>query len=80
MIVDMKVPICHPYKEIGKQIKTARLAKEMTQSELANLAGVSKRSLIRLEKGKRFNIDWLEMLAIEEVLEIQVTALIRKSS
>lgn len=68
----MKVPICHPYKDIGKQIKAARLAKEMTQSELASLAGVSKRSLIRLEKGKRFNIDWLEMLAIEEVLEIRI--------
>lgn len=74
MILSMTVQICYisPYKEIAQQVRQARIEKGLSQTQLAAIAGVSRWSVIRIEKGKRFNVDWLEMCAIEEVLEIQI--------
>ena len=46
-------------KELGKKIKLYRISKEMSQQDLADKTGVSKRSLSRLEQGKSVNVDSL---------------------
>lgn len=38
--------------ELGSRLSSARLARNMTQAELANEAGVSKRTLERIEAGQ----------------------------
>ena len=46
-------------KELGKKIKLYRISKEMSQQDLADKTGVSKRSLSRLEQGESVNVDIL---------------------
>ena len=46
-------------KELGKKIKTYRIMKEMSQQELADKTGVSKRSISRLEQVETVNTDSL---------------------
>ncbi|MBR4207745.1 MAG: helix-turn-helix transcriptional regulator [Lachnospiraceae bacterium] len=46
-------------KELGKKIKIYRIFKEMSQQELADKTGVSKRSISRLEQGEAVNTDIL---------------------
>ena len=46
-------------KELGKKIKLYRISKEMSQQDLADKTGVSKRSLSRLEQGESVNVDSL---------------------
>lgn len=61
-----------PYKELGKQVKAARLRKGLTQYQLADLVGTSQYSIWKLEIGKRFNIDYFEMLKLQEVLGVEI--------
>lgn len=74
MLITMDVQICYinPYKEIARQVRRARENKGLTQTQLASLAGVSRFSICRMESGKRFNIDWIEMCLIEQILEIEI--------
>ena len=46
-------------KELGKKIKLYRISKEMSQQDLADKTGISKRSLSRLEQGESVNVDSL---------------------
>ncbi len=46
-------------RELGKKIKLYRISKEMSQQDLADNTGVSKRSLSRLEQGESVNVDIL---------------------
>lgn len=39
-------------KELGKAVKYYRLEREMTQSQLADLIGISRSSVARLEAGQ----------------------------
>ena len=39
-------------KELGQKIKTYRIMKEMSQQDLMDKTGVSKRSISRLEQGE----------------------------
>jgi len=39
-------------RELGARLKQARLAKNLTQAQLATQAGISKRTLERLESGE----------------------------
>lgn len=48
-------------------LRAARLALEMTQSEVANLAGLSERTLRRMEAGEWDSISKLQ--AVQKVLE-----------
>lgn len=41
--------------EIGQQIKTLRVAKKLTQEELANLCGISRVTLGKIERGEMGN-------------------------
>jgi transcriptional regulator with XRE-family HTH domain len=43
---------CQEYiKELGRRIKYYRVMREMSQQELADKTGISKRSISRLEQG-----------------------------
>ena len=44
-------------KELGRKIKTYRVMNEMSQQELEDKTGVSKRSISRLEKGESVQVD-----------------------
>lgn len=44
-------------KELGQKIKTYRIMKEMSQQDLADKTGVSKRSISRLEQGESVQAD-----------------------
>lgn len=44
-------------KELGQKIKTYRVMKEMTQQDLMDQSGVSKRSISRLEQGESVQVD-----------------------
>ena len=58
-------------------LKLARIKKELTQKELAELVGVSVATINRIETGKQvLKIDMLNKLA--EVLEIPVNDLLEK--
>ena len=46
-------------KELGNKIKVYRIMKEISQQELADKTGISKRSISRLEQGETVNIDSL---------------------
>lgn len=44
-------------KELGQKIKTYRVMKEMSQQDLEDKTGVSKRSISRLEQGESVQVD-----------------------
>jgi transcriptional regulator with XRE-family HTH domain len=39
-------------RELGRRVKQKRLAKNLTQKRLAKMAGVSRMTIVNLEKGK----------------------------
>ena len=43
--------------ELGQKIKTYRIMKEMSQQDLEDRTGVSKRSISRLEQGNSVQVD-----------------------
>ena len=43
----------HLYKEIGRRIREARKAKNVTQSELAEAIGLTRTSVTNIEKGRQ---------------------------
>ena len=44
-------------RELGQKIKTYRIMKEMSQQDLEDKTGVSKRSISRLEQGESVQVD-----------------------
>lgn len=54
-------------RELGQKIKTYRIMKEMSQQDLEDKTGVSKRSISRLEQGESVQVDTLFkiLLALE---------------
>lgn len=44
-------------KELGQKIKTYRIMNEMSQQDLEDKSGVSKRSISRLEQGEAVQVD-----------------------
>lgn len=51
-------------KEIGQKIKTYRIMNEMSQQDLEDKSGVSKRSISRLEQGESVQVDNLFKIII----------------
>jgi transcriptional regulator with XRE-family HTH domain len=58
-------------KKLGERIKTIRVAKGFTQTELANKIGKDHPSINRLEKGK-INPSYIFLCEVAEGLEIEV--------
>ena len=54
-------------RELGQKIKTYRIMKEMSQQDLEDKTGVSRRSISRLEQGESVQVDNLFkiLLALE---------------
>lgn len=46
-------------KELGNKIKLYRIMKEMSQQDIVDKTGISKRSISRLEQGESVNTDSL---------------------
>ena len=46
-------------KELGQRLKDTRIAIPLTQQELADRAGISLRTVIRIEKGESVRIDYI---------------------
>ncbi len=51
-------------KELGKRIKYYRIMREMSQQELADKTGISKRSISRLEQGESIQLNSLFIILI----------------
>lgn len=60
----------------GERIKKLRVEKFITQSQLAQLAGIRAESLCRLEKGKAAKFSTILKLAT--VLQVSPTELLQK--
>jgi putative transcriptional regulator len=45
-------PTSHPYEEIGSRIRRLRVRTGLSQENFAPLVGVTRRHLVRLEKGQ----------------------------
>ena len=50
--------------ELGKKVKTYRIMKELSQQDLCDKTGVSKRSISRLELGESVQVDNLFKILI----------------
>lgn len=57
---------------LGARIKALRVAKEMTQNDLANRCDFEKASMSRIEAGKT-NITILTLHKISRALDIEIT-------
>lgn len=61
---------------IGAKIKSARIAKGMTQEELGKILGVQKSAIAKYENGRVVNIKRSTLKKISEVLDIRPSELI----
>ena len=61
---------------IGNKIKTARIAKGMTQEELGKILGVQKSAIAKYESGRVVNIKRSTLKKISDILEILPSELI----
>lgn len=64
------------YMNIGDKIRSARLAKGMTQEELGELLGVQKSAVAKYENGRIVNIKRSTLKKISDLLEIRPSELI----
>ena len=60
----------------GEKIRTARLAKNMTQEELGALLGVQKSAIAKYESGRVVNIKRSTLKKISDILDIRPAELI----
>lgn len=51
------VPVQEVALALGEELESFRLAKNITQADLADVAGVSLRTITRLEKGEGVSLD-----------------------
>lgn len=62
--------------DIGEKIRSARLAKGMTQEELGKMLGVQKSAIAKYESGRVVNIKRSTLKKISDVLGIRPSELI----
>ncbi len=56
----------------GQKVRSIRLSKKLTQTELANIIGKDHPSINRLEKGK-INPSFIFLLEVAEGLEVTIS-------
>ena len=61
---------------VGEKIRSARIAKGMTQEELGKILGVQKSAIAKYEKGRVVNIKRSTLKKISDVLGIRPSELI----
>jgi len=64
------------FVNIGEKIKTARIAKGLTQEQLGELLGLQKSAVAKYENGRVVNIKRSTLQKISEVLGIKPSELI----
>lgn len=57
--------------EFGEQVRAARKARGLTQSELAEMANISRAYFVRIEKGLTPGLSYVKRRAIEKVLGLE---------
>ena len=62
--IEMKKSYQEYISELGKKIKTYRIMKELSQEDLSDKTGISKRSISRLEQGESIQMDNLFKILI----------------
>ena len=62
--------------EIGQKIKTARIAKGLTQEELGNLVGLQKSAIAKYENGRVVNIKRSSLQKLAQALDLRGSDLI----
>lgn len=67
-------------KELGQKIKTYRIMNEISQQDLEDKSGVSKRSISRLEQGETVQVDNLFKVLISLGLEDNIELLVPDQS
>ena len=63
-------------KLIGSNIRKARMEKGLYQFELADLAGVGRNSIIKIEAGERYTNLWT-LISIAKGLELEISELFK---
>jgi len=58
--------------QLGQKVRSIRLSKKLTQTELANIIGKDHPSINRLEKGK-INPSFIFLLEVAEGLEVTIS-------
>ena len=66
--------------DIGKKIKEARKAKNMTQEELGNIVGVQKSAIAKYDSGRVVNIKRSTLQKIASALNIRPSELVFEES
>ena len=66
--------------EIGTKIKTARLAKGLTQEELGKMIGVQKSAIAKYENGRVVNIKRSTLQKLASALDLRGSDLIIESN
>jgi Zn-dependent peptidase ImmA (M78 family)/DNA-binding XRE family transcriptional regulator len=64
--------------ELGHRIREARLARELSQAELADRLGLDRSALVRIEGGER-KVTALELLHLGEILGVPVAHFVHRS-
>ena len=62
--IEMKKSYQEYISELGKKIKSYRIMKELSQEDLSDKTGISKRSISRLEQGESIQMDNLFKILI----------------
>ena len=62
---------------LGEKVRLARISKDITQTELANIIGKDQPSINRLEKG-RINPSFIYLTEICKGLDISISELLSK--
>lgn len=58
--------------EIGLAIRNARKARRVTQAALAQVAGLSRETLIRLEKGTIHDLGFRKLIRVLEAMDLEL--------
>lgn len=60
---------------MNKNLKIARIQKNMTQKELCNAVGIGVNTLVKLEKGDYSTLKYPTMLRLSKVLDKKINEL-----
>jgi transcriptional regulator with XRE-family HTH domain len=66
------------WREVGERVRTARIASELTQSDLAKRINLERTAFVRVEAGER-GLSALELSRLAEALDIPLAHFVTKS-
>ena len=63
----------NPARGLGESIRTARVARDWSQHQLADAAGVSRPTVARVETGQNISTGTLERIVAVLGLQVEIT-------